>query len=136
MKPIVRNILAIIVGFLVGGFLNMGIIIVGSMLIPAPDGIDPMNAESLKNNMHLFQPYHFITPFLAHAGNAFIGALITSLIAASNRLILAMIIGVLTLLGGIYAATVIPAPTWYIIVDLVFAYLPMAWLGWKISGKE
>lgn len=39
------------------------------------------------------------------------------------------------LAGGVAANIMIPAPAWYRIVDLVFAYLPMAFLGWKLSGK-
>lgn len=37
--------------------------------------------------------------------------------------------GVLYLCGGIAASLMIPAPAWFIALDLLLAYLPMAWLA-------
>ena len=31
--------------------------------------------------------------------------------------------------GGVAASQMIPAPMWFIVVDLAGAYFPMAWLG-------
>lgn len=136
MNNIIRGILAVVAGCIIGGFINMGIIIVGSMIIPAPEGVDAMDPESLKAGMKLFKIYHFITPFLAHAAGAFVGGLVAAFIASKHRMWMALIVGVFFLFGGIYASFILPVPLWYIIVDLVFAYLPMAWLGWKISGRD
>ena len=38
-----------------------------SSLIPPPEGADVTTLEGLKTSMHLFQPKHFLMPFLAHA---------------------------------------------------------------------
>jgi hypothetical protein len=46
---------------------------------------------------------------------------------------MALTVGGLHLVGGIAAAFMIPAPAWFIVVDLVVAYLPMAWLGGRIA---
>ncbi|MCB0316287.1 MAG: hypothetical protein KDH84_24055, partial [Calditrichaeota bacterium] len=46
----------------------------------------------------------------------------------------AWLIGVFTLLGGIAASSMIPAPKVFIAVDLIFAYLPMAWLAIKLGA--
>lgn len=131
----VRNILAVIIGIIVGSIVNMGLVVVGSNLIPAPAGVDVNNLESLKAGAHLLQAKHFIFPFLAHAAGTLVGALVASLIGVSSRMILAFIVGGLFLLGGIAASFMIPAPLWFIALDLILAYLPMAWLGYKISGK-
>jgi hypothetical protein len=56
-------------------------------------------------------------------------------IAASGRKVIAIILGCLFLAGGIAANIMIPAPMWYRAVDLLFAYIPMTFLGWKLSGK-
>jgi hypothetical protein len=50
-------------------------------------------------------------------------------------MLLAMIVGVFGVLGGIAAAFMVPALVWFMALDLVVAYIPMAWLGWKLSGK-
>lgn len=67
MNPILRNILAVIAGMIVGGMVNMGIVMISGSIIAPPDGVDPENLGSLKANIHLFQPKHFMFPFLAHA---------------------------------------------------------------------
>jgi hypothetical protein len=136
MNNILRNILAVIVGLVVGNIANMGLLVVGGQLIPPPPGVDVSSVESIKSSIHFFQAQHFIFPFLAHAGGTLFGALVASLIAGSNRFIVSMIIGGFFLLGGIIACFMIPAPVWFIALDLIFAYLPMAWLGRRLSGKS
>lgn len=136
MNPIIRGILAVIAGLIVGGFVNMGIILLGSQIIPPPDGVDMTNMESIKASMHLFKTQHFVTPFLAHAIGTLVGALIASLIAAAHHMKLALIVGGIFMLGGLVNIFLLPAPAWFVVVDLFGAYLPMGWLGWKLSSRE
>jgi hypothetical protein len=49
---------------------------------------------------------------------------------------MALIVGGLFLLGGVMAAFQIPAPAWFVTTDLLIAYVPMALLGWKLSGRS
>lgn len=136
MNPIVRNILAVIAGFLIGGLVNIGIVNLGPFVIPPPEGVDVTSIEGLKASMSLFSPQHFIPPFLAHALGTLVGAFVASLIAASHNFKFAMAIGVLFLLGGITMVVLAGGPIWFIVLDLAVAYIPMAFLGWKFSGKE
>jgi hypothetical protein len=46
-----------------------------------------------------------------------------------------LIIGGITLLSGIAAGFMIPAPGWFIAVDLLLAYIPMALLGEYLYHK-
>ncbi|WP_138432104.1 hypothetical protein [Fodinibius saliphilus] len=135
MHAIFKNILAFIVGIIVGGAVNMGIIMVGSSIIPPPAGVDLMDVEALKANMHLFEPQHFIIPFLAHAIGTLLGALLTATIAATYQTKLALGIGLFFLAGGIANLIMLPAPIWFAIVDIVGAYLPMGWLGSRIASS-
>ncbi|MDH3439441.1 MAG: hypothetical protein OEM63_01720 [Gammaproteobacteria bacterium] len=135
MNPTVRNIVAVVVGFVVGSAFNLGIVMVGPSIIPPPAGVDVTDAASIADSMHLFEPKHFITPFLAHAVGTFAGAVVALRISASEKPTAAWIIGGLFLAGGIYASTVIPAPTWFMALDIVGAYIPMAWLAIRLAGK-
>ena len=72
-------------------------------------------------------------PFLAHALGTFVGALVAYLIAATYKLQLAYVIGAFFLCGGVVASFLIPAPTWFIALDLLAAYIPMAWLATRIG---
>jgi len=131
MNPLLKNILAVVAGLVIGSAVNMGIIMISGSIIPPPEGADVTTMEGLKAAMHLFEPKHFIFPFLAHALGTGIGALIATLIAANNKLMFALTIGVFFLFGGITNVYLLPAPLWYNMVDLVGAYIPMAWLGWR-----
>ena len=136
MNPILKNVLAVIVGAAVGIAVNFGLIILGPNIIPVPEGIDVMDAESLKAGMHLFQPKHFIFPFLAHALGTLAGALVAAKIAVMHQMKFALGIGVFFLAGGIMAVNSMSAPLWFEILDLVVAYIPMAWLGGKIGMRK
>jgi hypothetical protein len=131
----VRNILGVIAGIIVGVIVNMGLIMISSAVIPPPAGVDMTTVEGMKEGMALLEPKHFIFPFLAHALGSFFGALTAALIAASHQMKIALGIGAFTLIGGIFAAYLIPAPTWFIVLDLVAAYIPTAWAAGKIADK-
>jgi hypothetical protein len=51
------------------------------LFIGSPEGVNPMDMESIKVNMHLFEPIHFLFPFIAHATGTLIGCIITGEIA-------------------------------------------------------
>ena len=131
----VRSILAVMAGVLVGGIVNMGIVMVGPMIVPLPAGADMTTAEGITAAMPMLEAKHFIAPFLAHALGSLTGAAVAALISISHKFAVAMIVGVITLVGGILAATMIPAPIWFIALDLIVAYLPMAWIGWKLAAR-
>jgi len=137
MNPILRNILAVVAGLVVGSVVNMGIIQISGSIIPPPEGADNTTVEGLKASMHLFQPKHFLFPFLAHALGTLAGAIIATLIAATHQLKFALAIGGFFLIGGISTVVMLPSPLWYTLVDLLGAYLPVAWLGFKLArGKS
>jgi hypothetical protein len=135
MPSLLRNILAVVVGLVIGGFVNMALVTLSPTLIPPPAGVDVNDAESLAKGIHLFEPRHFIMPFLAHALGTLVGALVAYLIAATYRLQMAYVIGAVFLCGGVAASFMIPAPAWFIALDLLAAYLPMAWFGVQLGRR-
>lgn len=132
---ILRNILALLVGLAVGTGVNMALIVLGPSVIPPPVGVDVMDAESMSASIHLFETKHFVFPFLAHALGTLVGALTAFLIAASHESIFAYAVGAAFLAGGIMATLMIPAPMWFKILDLLVAYIPMAWIGTKLGPR-
>ena len=114
--------------------LNGWLIGLSGTIIPLPEGVDPNDIISINENMPIYEVKHFIMPFLAHALGTLIGAILASLIAFSHKLWFALGIGVLFLTGGIYMVTLLPnSPMWFNVTDIVFAYIPMGWLGYKIA---
>ena len=72
---------------------------------------------------------NFLFPFLAHALGTLSGAFIAAKIAASRPMILAMVIGVFFLIGGIMMVSMVGGPIWFNATDLLLAYIPMGYLG-------
>lgn len=132
---IVKNILAIIAGLFIGGAVNMAFINLSSSVIPLPAGVDNTTMEGLKAGIHLFEPQHFLFPFLAHAMGTLVGAIITGFIIREKNIGLITIVALVNFVGGLMIIIALPGPLWFSIVDLVLAYFPMAWLGWKLSAK-
>lgn len=133
---ILRNILAVILGAIIGGVVNMATITIGTIIIPTPAGFDQTTIENFAKTVHLLQPVNYLVVFVAHALGAFVGSLVAMFIAISHRLVIALVIGALFLVGSTYIAFTAPIPVWYTITDLLLAYIPMAFLGYKLSGKQ
>jgi hypothetical protein len=135
MPNLLRNILAVLAGVILGSVVNMAIVTFGPTLIPPPAGVDVTTPEGLAAGIALFEPRHFITPFLAHALGTLVGAFVAYLVAASHKARFAYAIGVVFLIGGIAACFMIPAPAWFMALDLLVAYLPMAWLAVLVGRR-
>lgn len=133
---ILKNISAIVLGLLVGGTVNTGIIMVSGYIIPPPEGTDLKTLEGLLAAMPLMEPKHFLMPFLAHAFGTLVGAILAASMAANYKMRFAMIIGICFLVAGIMNIFMLPSPVWFTIVDLGFAYIPMAYLGGKIVLRK
>ena len=137
MHPILRNILAVMAGLVVGGFVNMGLIILGGKFLPPPVGVDVNDIASINAHIREYSVLQLMAPFIAHAVGVVVGAFLTVKLAASRHLALAFIIGTFFLLGGIMAVSMIPnAPVWFSALDLVVAYLPMAWIGHRLAARS
>src|SRR5262245_7412280 len=112
----------------------MGLVVLSGKVVPAPAGADVTTMEGLKAAMHLFEPRHFVFPFLAHALGTVVGAFVATLLTPGRTAGPAWAVGVLFLCGGLANAFMLPAPAWFIALDLLLAYLPAAWLGRRLAS--
>jgi hypothetical protein len=134
MAKVLRLLLAVLLGFVVGSLVNGGLILLSGKVIPPPAGADVATTEGLKASLHLFQAKHFIFPFLAHALGTLSGAFVAGLLAPRRSALPAYTVGGLFLLGGVASVLMLPAPAWFSTLDLVLAYLPAAWLGQELTA--
>lgn len=135
MKTALRFLLALLAGFLVGSLVNMGLILLGGKVVPPPPGASVTTMEGLKASIHLFQAKHFLFPFLAHALGTLAGAFLAAWLTPSRRPGPAFSVSGLFFVGGLVNCIAIPAPAWFMAVDLLLAYVPMAWLGWRWAPR-
>lgn len=135
MRRILRLVLAVAAGLVIGSLVNMGLILASGHVIPPPAGADVTTTEGLKASLHLFEPRHFIFPFLAHGLGTFVGALVATVLTPGRTSGPAYVVGCAFLLGGIINVLMLPAPPWFSVLDLVVAYLPAAWLGHRVASR-
>lgn len=136
MNSTLKNSFSVIAGLVIGGIINMGIIMISSTVIPPPNGADITTMQGLKDTMHLFEPKHFLFPFLAHAIGTLIGAVIACKFAATKQKAMALFVGVVFLIGGTINVFLLSAPMWFNALDLIGAYIPMAFIGWKLMENR
>ena len=136
MNPIARNILAVVVGFVFGSLVNIGLVNVGMSVVPLPEGADVSTMDGVRESMKSFTPVNFIFPFLAHALGTLAGAFVAAKLAAGQPMKFAMGIGVCFLLGGITMVVLCGGPVWFIASDLLLAYIPMGFLGGILAGGK
>ena len=134
MKSSANITFAVLAGIVVGSLVNIGIINVGPFVIPLPEGADVSTMESLRDSMELFAPANFFPPFLAHALGTLAGAFVAAKLAASHRVKVAIGTSVFFLVGGIAAISMLGGPLWFNAADLLFAYVPMGYLGAILAG--
>lgn len=135
MVKFLRSLGAVLLGAIVGSIINGALIMISGKVIPPPPGADVTTTEGLKASLHLFEPQHFVFPFLAHALGTLAGAFVARLVAPGKSAVPGYIVGGLFLLGGIANVAMLPAPVWFSAVDLLFAYLPAAWLGQTLAAR-
>lgn len=135
MPERLRNALAVVAGLFIGAMVNGGLINLGMMVVPPPVGFDMSTSEGMAAAMPHFTAMNYVFPFLAHAMGTLVGAFIASLIGVGSRMTLSIIVSIFFFFGGAYMVSVLPAPMWFNVLDLVGAYLPMAWLGATLRQK-
>jgi hypothetical protein len=134
MHPLLRSILAVIAGIVVGGAVNYGIVLINGVLFPLPVGINTNDFAALREATAKMPPTAMILPIVAHAGGTLVGAWLAAWIARRAALVHGLIIGVFFLVGGITAVIMLAAPLWFAIIDIAL-YLPAGWLGAKLASR-
>ena len=129
-----RNVGAVFAGLIVGMALNMAIIMANLIPFPMPEGLSMQDQEGFSAGAKTLPATAFILPMVAHLAQAFFGGWVAARLGASAPMRLAMIIGVGSLLGGIYNAMSLEIPTW-MWIEMPF-YLGFAWVAGNIEVKR
>lgn len=118
-----KNVLATIVGFIVAS-LTVYIFesLIGHNLFPLPDNIDPMNMESIKENMHLIPVGSKIFVVIAHFMGIVVGMLVASLISKTS-MVPSYIVGGLMLAATAFNLIMLPKETWFLLTDGILAII-------------
>ena len=122
-----RDITAVLLGWIVGMVTNMAFVFLSVALYPMTDGVTFNDKEGFAAYIETLPLTAFLIILAAHLGQAFFGALVAAKISRKRPMVVAMIIGVLSLIGGYINMQSIPLPTWmWIEMPL---YLVAAWFA-------
>ncbi len=127
-----KQILAVIVGVIVGGFTIYGIESINMVRFPWPEDLSMEDKEAFAEYVSSLPVDAFITVIIAHLVGSFIAGFVCSKITPNKKLLLGTICGVLFLAGGIMNLVMIPHPLWFMVADLL-VFVPFAWLGAKLA---
>jgi len=131
----IRNILAVIAGLFVGMVVNMSLVMLNAyVLFPMPPGTDMNVPEQLNAYIATLPTVAFLVVLAAHLGQSFVGGLTAARLGASRPMLLAMIVGVLTLIGGIMNWMTVEGPTWMMIEFPL--YLVVAWQAGRMEQNR
>jgi nitrate/nitrite transporter NarK len=104
------------------------------VLFPMPPGTDMNDPDQFNAYIDTLPTLAFFVVILAHLGQSFVGGWVAARLGASRPMLLAMIIGVLSLAGGIMAMMMIAGPAW-MAIELPL-YLVVAWFAGRLEEKR
>lgn len=123
----IQNIIAVVVGLAAGMTVNMSLILLnGKVLYPMPKGMDMKDSEQMNAYVATLPWTAILVVIVAHLGQAFVGGWVAARMGESCPLVLAMIVGAISLAGGIMMMRSVKGPKWMMIelpLYLVVAYL-------------
>lgn len=129
-----RNIGAVFAGLIVGMAFNMAVIMLNAtVLFPMPPGSDMNDPADMNAYVAGLPTAAFLVVLVAHLGQAFFGGYVAARLGRASPVLLSMIIGVLSLVGGVLNMMSIQGPTWmYIELPL---YLALAFAAGRLVRR-
>jgi hypothetical protein len=106
------NAVAVFAGLMVGAVVNMGLVAVSGTLFPAPAGADLTDAAQLHAYIGSLPTAAFLLVMAAHLAQAFVGGAVAAKVATGRAWIPAMIVGALSMVGGLINLATLPGPAW------------------------
>jgi len=129
---VIRNIVAVVVGLAAGMAVNMSLVMLNArVLFPMPEGTDMNNPEQLNAWVATLPTAAFFVVIAAHLGQSFVGGWVAARLGSSRPMLLAMIVGLASLAGGVMSMMSIKGPAW-LVVELPL-YLVVAWLAGRME---
>ena len=126
--------MAVLVGWIVGMVANGAIVYLNIALYPMPEGVTFDDKVGFAAYIETLPLTAFFIVLVAHLSQAFFGGLVAAKISTKRPMVVAMIIGVLSLIGGYINMQNMPLPTWmWIEMPL---YLVASWLAATIVLKK
>lgn len=133
MPSILRSILAVLCGALVGGAVILGMELVGTRIFPPPAGLAAGDPESMRAAMAALPVGAFVMVLLGWALGTFAGAWVAARVAKRSPVGHGLAVGVLFLAAGVANMLSLPHPVWFWIAG-VLLFLPAGYSGGRLAA--
>ena len=128
----IKNILAVILGLIIGNIAIMSLHYLGLYFYPLPEGVDMSDMTAIAEYVKIAPLGSLLMVMLAHIGGTFIAGVSTTLL--SKEIVVSYIVGGFFTISGIWNLYLLPHPMWFNIE--VVLYLPAAVFGFKLFAKK
>ncbi len=134
--PFLRDGLAVVLGMLAGTTVNMTLVLFALFLFPMAEGSDFSDTDAMADYFATIPVAGLLLILAAHLGQSFFGGLVAALLSPTRPRAMALIIGVISLIGGVMNMSQLPLPAWMWIE--VPGYLLVAWFAasWAMRMKR
>jgi hypothetical protein len=131
----IRSILAVVVGCVVGGALMMLGHLLSMLAFPWPKDVDMFDQEAVARHLATLPDSAWVLALLSHAMGPLGGGFVAAWIANRAKVIHALIVGAFFLAGGVMDLFNIPQhPFWFGIADPLM-YMPVAYLAGMLGAR-
>ena len=124
----VRKVLAILAGLMIGSLFNWTLIKICDLIYGPKGGVDFSDQAAMRAYISSLPVAALLLVLAAHGGGSFVGGAVCAAVARQRWILGATLVGAPFLLGGIMMLRTVPAPIWFAVVD-VLLYVPLAILG-------
>ena len=128
-----RSIFSVLAGMVVAMIVVGVLEVVGHLVFPPPPGIDLHDPQQLQAIMDQLPLGALLSVLVAWGGGIFAGGCVAAMLARTNQLTHALIVGGVQMLAGIVSMILIPHPFWFIVASLAIV-VPCAWLGARVAA--
>ncbi len=131
---ILRSILGIFLGLIIGGIVIFGVQMVNILIHPVLAGMDPSNPEDVKRVLANLPVTAFIGLLLSYLLGVFFAAFAAAKIAGRSEVLHGFIISLIFAFAGIMNFNAVPAPIWVVISCFVI-FFAAGFLGSSFAGS-
>lgn len=131
----VKKILAVVAGVLLGGLVIFLMERVGHSINPPPEWLDPAKPETIARYVSEAPITVLLFVLLSWAVGSLAAGITATLVCNDGKSVYALTTGALLLFMGIANLMMIPHPLWFMAVT-AFVFIPPAWLGYRLVRKK
>jgi len=127
-----RRVIALIVGFVIGFIVVSIIQMISSKMYPPDPGMLPQDTEALQQYFTSLPLNARYIIMASHIIGGFSAAFITAWIADSNKMILAILVGIIIVIATVSYNLVSLAPSYILVLDFILTSF-FVYLGGKLA---